>query len=232
MDFLETSPISPEAFTTLSAGTTSSSLYLPLPVSPFIGITKEIPPEEHHTSITEELWESVFCCYHHHLAKEDSEATHVPKAICVKPTSMYTVFGSLCYDLINQKQEATPQIQQEIKEWLSQKPGHHPLAGRIGIRNNCIVILAESLESWILEREVEGQEITPYLNKLLQDSTTLYAPRVLTQVKGGRSIDAQLLLCAGMLPINSGTYSSQYPDHTYGTLQKPCISRRTRATTS
>ena len=46
MDFLETSPISPEAFTTPSAGTTSSSLYLPLPVSPFIGITKEIPPEE------------------------------------------------------------------------------------------------------------------------------------------------------------------------------------------
>ena len=94
--------------------------------------------------------------------------------LCASTTSMYTVFGSLCYDLINQKQEATPQIQQEIKEWLSQKPGHHPLAGRIGIRNNCIVILAESLESWVLEREVEGQEITPYLNKLLQDSTTLY----------------------------------------------------------
>lgn len=67
--------------------------------------------------------------------------------LCASTTSMYTVFGSLCYDLINQKQEATPQIQQEIKEWLSQKPGHHPLAGRIGIRNNCIVILAESLEN-------------------------------------------------------------------------------------
>ena len=49
--------------------------------------------------------------------------------LCASTTSMYTVFGSLCYDLINQKQEATPQIQQEIKEWLSQKPGHHPLAG-------------------------------------------------------------------------------------------------------
>lgn len=47
--------------------------------------------------------------------------------LCASTTSMYTVFGSLCYDLINQKQEATPQIQQEIKEWLSQKPGHHPL---------------------------------------------------------------------------------------------------------
>ena len=35
--------------------------------------------------------------------------------LCASTTSMYTVFGSLYYDLINQKQEATPQIQQEIK---------------------------------------------------------------------------------------------------------------------
>lgn len=140
--------------------------------------------------------------------------------LCASTTSMYTVFGNLGYDLISQKQEATPEIEQEIESWLNKHPEHRPLAGRIGVRNNCIVILAESLESWVLEREVEGQEITPYLNKLLQDSTTLYAPHMLTQVKGGRSIDAQLLLCAGMLPINSGTYSSLYADHTYGTLQK------------
>lgn len=140
--------------------------------------------------------------------------------LCASTTSIYTVFGNMYYDLSNQKQEPTPQIQHEIESWLNQKPMHHPLAGRIGVRNNCIVILAESLESWVLETEVEGQEITPYLNKLLQDSTTLYAPHVLTQVKGGRSIDAQLMLCAGMLPVNSGTYSSQYPDHTYETLLK------------
>lgn len=140
--------------------------------------------------------------------------------LCANTTSIYTVFGSLYYDFINQKQELTPQIQQTIEDWLRQKPEHHALVDKISIRNNCIIILAESLESWVLERSVENQEITPYLNKLLKDSTTLYAPHVLTQVKGGRSIDAQLLLCAGMLPINSGTYSSQYPDHAYGTLQK------------
>ena len=49
-----------------SAGTTSSSLYLPLPVSPFIGITKEIPPEEHHTSITESFGNRYSAVYHHH----------------------------------------------------------------------------------------------------------------------------------------------------------------------
>lgn len=140
--------------------------------------------------------------------------------LCSSTTSMYTVFGDLCFDLIDRKQQPTPQIEQEIQMWLSQKPEHRHLAEDIDTRNHCIVILAESLESWVLEQEVEGQEITPYLNKLLQDSTTLYAPHMLTQVKGGRSIDAQLLLCAGMLPINSGTYSSLYPDHTYGTLLK------------
>ena len=65
-----------------------SSLYLPLPVSPFIGITKEIPPEEHHTSITEELWESVSCCLPSPpWPKEDSRKHTTPSArkpICVQ----------------------------------------------------------------------------------------------------------------------------------------------------
>lgn len=140
--------------------------------------------------------------------------------MCASTTSMYTVFGDMCHDLMSRKQTLTPETRQEIEEWLSRKPAHRTLPDSIGTRNNCIVILAESLESWVLETEVEGQEITPCLNKLLKDSTTLYAPRVLTQVKGGRSIDAQLMLCAGLLPIESGTYSSLYPDHTYHTLQK------------
>ena len=140
--------------------------------------------------------------------------------LCSSTTSIYTVFGDMYYDLMSRKQALTPETRQEIEAWLSRKPAHRALSDSIGTRNNCIVILAESLESWVLETEVEGQEITPCLNKLIKDSTTLYAPRVLTQVKGGRSIDAQLMLCAGLLPIESGTYSSLYPDHTYHTLQK------------
>lgn len=140
--------------------------------------------------------------------------------MCSSTTSMYTVFGDICHDLMNRKQALTPENRREIEDWLNRRPPHRALPDSVGTRNNCLVILAESLESWVLETEVEGQEITPYLNRLIKDSTTLYAPRVLTQVKGGRSIDAQLMLCAGLLPIESGTYSSLYPDHTYCTLQK------------
>jgi phosphoglycerol transferase MdoB-like AlkP superfamily enzyme len=87
-------------------------------------------------------------------------------------------------------------------------------------RMNCILILAESLESWVLEQTVEGQEITPYMNRLLRDSTTLYAPHVLSQVKGGRSIDAQLMLNTGLLPVDVGVYSLKYPRTFYPSLAK------------
>lgn len=72
----------------------------------------------------------------------------------------------------------------------------------------------------MLEKKVDGKEITPCLNRLLKEKSTLYAPNVLTQVKGGRSIDAQLMICSGLLPLMSGTYSSLYYDNTFYTLQK------------
>lgn len=143
--------------------------------------------------------------------------------LCSSTTSIYTVFGSLYYDFVNQQAQLTPEAQTKIENWLAHKPKHEtvvPDSITGSLRNNCIIILAESLESWVLERDVEGQELTPYLNKFLKDSTTLYAPHVLTQVKGGRSIDAQLMLCTGLLPLNSGTYSSQYPNHVYPSLLK------------
>lgn len=133
---------------------------------------------------------------------------------------MYTLFGNLCHELIEQQPKYSAEKRTEINDWLAQRPPLRPLPIEAGQRSNCIVILVESLESWVLETSVENMEVTPYLNKLLKDSTTLYAPHVLTQVKGGRSIDAQLLLCAGLLPISSGTYSSPYTGDCYYTLQK------------
>lgn len=140
--------------------------------------------------------------------------------LCSSGAALYTVFGSMTYDLLEQEQTLTEADRTRIEEWLRRQPAPCPADSTWTPRRHCIVILAESFESWVLERTVEGQEITPYLNRLLADSTTLYAPHMLSQVKGGRSIDAQLLLCSGLLPIQSGTYASLYPDHTYYTLQK------------
>lgn len=140
--------------------------------------------------------------------------------LCSSSAPMFTVFGCMYYDLTEQQQKITPEIEQRIESWLDAQPAWTPLPDSIETRRNCILILAESFESWVLEQEVDGQEITPCLNRLLKEPTTLYAPHVLTQVKGGRSIDAQLMINAGMLPLNSGAYSSLYPDNHYATLPK------------
>lgn len=49
---------------------------------------------------------------------------------------------------------------------------------------------------------------------------TLYAPKVQSQVKDGRSIDDQLLLHTGLLPLQNGTYSIKYPHTFYPSLAK------------
>lgn len=133
---------------------------------------------------------------------------------------MYTILGSFYYDYTRDRIVYTEETRSRIDSWLAGKTGELPVLPAIEAKDNCIIILAESLESWVLDKTVEGQEITPNLNRILKDSSVIYAPHVLSQVKGGRSIDAQLLMCTGLLPIHSGPYSIKFPDSYYPSLIK------------
>ena len=141
---------------------------------------------------------------------------------CVTPE--YTFFGSLLYDAMHTDAPCTPQIQEEVKMWFALQPNYVPLSDSISERKNLVVVLCESLESWVIGLRMEGKEITPNLNRAIADTQTLYAPNTLTQVKGGRSIDCQLLLNAGLLPLRSGCYAMKYTGNNYHTLTKAMAS--------
>lgn len=141
---------------------------------------------------------------------------------CVTPE--YTFFGSLLYDAMHTDAPCTPQIQEEVKTWFALQPNYVPLSDSISERKNLVVVLCESLESWVIGLRMEGKEITPNLNRAIADAQTLYAPNTLTQVKGGRSIDCQLLLNAGLLPLRSGCYAMKYIGNNYHTLTKAMAS--------
>lgn len=141
---------------------------------------------------------------------------------CVTPE--YTFFGSLLYDAMHTDAPCTPQIQEEVKTWFALQPNYVPLSDSISERKNLVVVLCESLESWVIGLRMEGKEITPNLNRAIADIQTLYAPNTLTQVKGGRSIDCQLLLNAGLLPLRSGCYAMKYTGNNYHTLTKAMAS--------
>lgn len=140
--------------------------------------------------------------------------------LCSADAPIFSVFGCIWYDITDAAEPITPEKQAEIERWLASQPKHQPTDSVTEKRSNLLIVFAESLESWVLEKKVDGKEITPCLNRLLKEKSTLYAPNVLTQVKGGRSIDAQLMICSGLLPLMSGTYSSLYYDNTFYTLQK------------
>jgi lipoteichoic acid synthase len=140
--------------------------------------------------------------------------------LCSADAPIFSVFGCIWYDITDTAEPITPEKQAEIERWLASQPKHQPADSVTEKRSNLLIVFAESLESWVLEKKVDGKEITPCLNRLLKEKSTLYAPNVLTQVKGGRSIDAQLMICSGLLPLMSGTYSSLYYDNTFYTIQK------------
>lgn len=74
----------------------------------------------------------------------------------------------------------------------------------INMRKNLIIIVVESLNADIVERSDNGVEITPVLNRLIHEPGTFSCARLATQTRDGNSIDGQLLINTGMLPISKG----------------------------
>lgn len=137
---------------------------------------------------------------------------------CAVP--MYTIFGNLIHQGMQTQAPFTPQMQAEIDDWKKAQPAYIPLSDSIAHKKSLIVIFCESLESWVIDKKVEGKEITPSLNEAIADAHTLYAPYVLTQVKGGRSIDGQLLVNTGLLPLMNGCYAMLCQNTIYPSLAK------------
>lgn len=140
---------------------------------------------------------------------------------CGSPT--YTFAGHVAYSLMDCSRNSSAEMAPAVEAWLADHKSLMPSPGlpdSIRPRKNLVIILCESLESWLIGKEIDGKPITPFLNSLVADSTTLFAPDMLTQVGPGRSIDCQLMITAGLLPMNGSVYSMKFPQSTYLTLNK------------
>jgi lipoteichoic acid synthase len=81
---------------------------------------------------------------------------------------------------------------------------------------NLLLLQIESLENWVLNKEINGQAITPNLNALLDHS--IYAPNFYPQTKGGRSSDGEFVVNTSLFPVEEGSTFFRYPGNSYTTL--------------
>ncbi len=81
---------------------------------------------------------------------------------------------------------------------------------------NLLVIQVESLESFVVGKEINGQKITPVMDELI--SNGLYFPNIYEQVNEGTSSDADLMINTSMFPLRRGSTFFRYPSTEYNSL--------------
>lgn len=83
----------------------------------------------------------------------------------------------------------------------------------IGEGKNVIVIQVESLQDFVINRDYEGQPITPHLNKLV--SQGVYFNRYYQQLGKGNTSDAEFASLNSLYPVLFGQAYTQFKDNTF-----------------
>ncbi len=108
-----------------------------------------------------------------------------------------------------------PLSQEDIKELKSRarlKQGKHT---GIGKGKNLIVLQIEALQDFPIELEYNGQEITPNLNKLISDNSTLYYDNYHQLLGRGNTSDAEFVSNNSLHPSMEEPTYTQYENNTF-----------------
>ena len=83
---------------------------------------------------------------------------------------------------------------------------------------NVLFIHAESIQNFLINLKINGEYVTPNLNKLVKNS--IYFDKFYPQISVGTSSDTEFTLNTGLMPSTSGTVFVNYFDRTYYSLTK------------
>lgn len=172
-----------------------------------------------------------YICFDHYIV----DVLHISELgraelfrVCWAPNqtmSNLSPIGYHIYDIYNFAQDSKPlvltaQDKKDINSWFESKKENIPDNEYKGMfkGKNLMIIQVESLENFVIGQKINGQEITPNLNKLLGNS--LYFPDYYEQVYNGTSSDADLMTNTSIYPVRRGSTFFRYPGNTYNSLPK------------
>ena len=140
----------------------------------------------------------------------------------VHPITM-SPLGAHMFDIYRFIYERTDNLNTEdlhiIEQWFAQNKQYHEvdtsykyLQGIIAGKN-LIVVQLESLENILIGYSVNGQEVTPYLNRLVRNS--IYFDNIHEQTRDGNSSDAELMFNTSLYPLERGSAFIRFGDNDY-----------------
>lgn len=80
---------------------------------------------------------------------------------------------------------------------------------------NVIYISMESLQNFIIDYKLNGQEVTPFLNSLTREKNTLYFNNFYHQTGQGKTSDAEFMMENSMFPLPKGSVFTTKATNTY-----------------
>jgi lipoteichoic acid synthase len=83
---------------------------------------------------------------------------------------------------------------------------------------NVIFISAESIQSFVIDNTVNGQEITPFLNSLVEDEDTYYFENFYHQTEQGKTSDSEFLTENSLYPLPRGAVFYTHAQNDYHAL--------------
>ncbi|MBQ7239808.1 MAG: LTA synthase family protein [Bacilli bacterium] len=121
-------------------------------------------------------------------------------------THLSTIFGKEeAYDRFNEYYKENP-YQESSNKYTNLLSGY-----------NVISIHLESIMNFLIGLKINGEEVTPNLNKLVNES--MYFNNFYSQVSVGTSSDAEFTLNTSLMPVQSGTVFVSYYNRTYQSLE-------------
>ena len=174
---------------------------------------------------------SVFVCFHIFLSVRDIKSKQydslTDRFVTFPNNILYFDLNGMCgYILYHAATSLLPQpelTEEEtirIQDYLDAYPRYADNIYSVNENKNLILIIVESLNSWVIGKSFCGEEITPCLNRIVNDSNSITAVHVLPQVKDGRSSDGQFMFNTGLLPLKSGAVATRYDDVDYYSIAK------------
>lgn len=163
--------------------------------------------------------------YFYELSKEQPRListmynkVYIEKKLGLINTHGIDIFNTLKNDA-SKKMAISKTKEEEIQNYLQANTTESSTALKgIGKGKNLIMIQVEALQNFVINAKVNGQEITPNLNKLASQSK--YFDNYYYQVSSGGTSDAEFLSNNSLYPSPSGAAYYMYYDNDYNSIAK------------